>query len=822
MDIGVNLAAITYWSTEEPFIDHFHTAGQWSARNSSGSDVTSTLSFSSDGDPIYSSTVTTLGVAVGVDPKSAEPTDQYVLTYQGTAGKISIANATIVSQTAGKVVFNYTGGDSKPDVYFTFQGLNASNPVSEVHVVRADQVDAFNAGEIFNPAFLEKVSEWGVVRFMDWGNTNNSESLSWATRTTLDDAQWSKVNADGVPLEAMVKLANEAHVDMWYNVPTRADDTYVKNALTYIRDHLDPDLQVHVEWSNEVWNKSFIANSYAQNRANALWGNGSTVSNGANIYYGYRSAQISDMAHDIFTGTHAGQLVDVLAGQAANSGLMTYMLQGIAKAGLGSVSDLFAEYAIAPYFGAELSASGTNSTDRATILNWASSGSAGLDAAFHELEYGGSLSKDQSLAVVENWITKSGATAAANGLDLVAYEGGASLDTMIYSTTYRATVQAFFGQLMNDPRMGDLYTKLVEDFKAAGGTDFIAFNDISTNSTSGYYGLLDSIYDTSSPRYDALLAAIQAEQDASGPSSVPTTGNDQLFATSLGGTIDALAGDDTITAGSGSDTIDGNDGNDLINGASATNQSDYYYGGAGADTIAGGAGNDHIWGNESTSTIGAADGGDSLSGGDGTDMIRGNAGNDTIDGGNGNDQLYGGEDNDSLIGGAGNDYMQGDSGNDVVIAGIGNDTLHGGAGDDTLSGNDGNDILLGDQGHDRMTGGAGNDIFSFGVGHATFTTTGTTAYVTDEITDFTIGADKLSLGFHPAEILHGSASTVAEALSWATQALQAHAGTADVAAVSVGSDTFLFYDDAGKGGAVDSAIHLDNVGGSLVSTADFV
>jgi hypothetical protein len=121
-----------------------------------------------------------------------------------------------------------------------------------------------------------------------------------------------------------------------------------------------------------------------------------------------------------------------------------------------------------------------------------------------------------------------------------------------------------------------------------------------------------------------------------------------------------------------------------------------------------------------------------------------------------------------------------------------------------------------------MTGGAGNDIFSFGVGHATFTTTGASAYVTDEITDFTIGADKLSLGFHPAEILHGSASTVAEALSWATQALQAHAGTTDVAAVSVGSDTFLFYDDAGKGGAVDSAIHLDNVGGSLVSTADFV
>ena len=811
MDIGINLTGISYWGTEEPFIDRFHTASSWSATNTTGANVTSSLVFDSEGDPTNLSGLQSLSVSVGVDPKSASPTDQYVITYDGAA-TVKVTNATIVSQTAGKVVFNYTGGDYQPYVYLTFNNLNASNPLSDVHVVRADQVDQFNAGELFNPAFLDKVSQWGVVRFMDWGNTNDSDPVSWSTRTTLADGSWGQVNNDGVPLEAMVKLANEAHVDMWYNVPTTADDSYVTNALTYIRDHLDPTLKVHVEWSNEVWNTAFNAWDYASAKANALWGNGSSVSHGANIYYGYRSAQVADIANKVFTGTHAGQLVDVLGGQAAGSPLMTYMLQGIAKAGLGSAATLFDDYAVAPYFGGELSSAGASSSDKAIILNWANSGAAGLDAAFHELQYGGSLSHDQSLAQVQNWLTSSATAAQSAGLNLVAYEGGASLETTRFSTTDRATVKAFFGKLMNDPRMGDLYTKLVENFKAAGGSEFLAFNDVSGNVTGGYWGVLDSIYDSSSPRYDALIAeALASSGSGSGigsgggsGSTVPTTGNDTLVATAQGGTINALAGNDTITAGTASDTIDGSDGNDRIIGSSSATEHDAYYGGAGADTIVGGSGNDQIWGNEPTSTDANPDGGDSLSGGGGNDAIRGGSGNDTIDGGDGND------------------YLQGDAGNDLITGGSGNDTLRGSGGNDTLLGGEGDDRLVGESGHDVMTGGAGNDVFSFAAGQAPFTTTGTTAYKTDEITDFTNGFDKFALGFHPVQILQGSATTEAAAATWATQALHSHVGVADVAAVTVGTDTYLFYDDSGKGGALDSAIHLDHVTANLIDISDFI
>jgi len=741
MNIGMNLSAVSYWGTEEPFVDRFHTAGNWLAKDATGKDVSSTLALDANGYPTKLAGVATLNVMIGMDPQSAAPTDEYVLTYSGTAGKISISNAHIVSQTAGKVVFDFTGGDYKPAAGITFSSLDAANPISDVHVVRADQQALFDAGELFNPTFVSKLSQWGEARFMEWEYTNASPTVSWAGRSTLASGSWSGVgggNNQGVPLEVMVKLANEAHVDMWYNVPTKADNSYVTNALTYIRDNLDPSLKVHVEWSNEVWNTGFAANGYAQGQANSLWGNGGTVAHGANIYYGYRSAQIADIAHQVFTGTHAGQAIDVLAGQAAYSGLMPYMLDGVAKAGLGSAASLFQAYAVAPYFGGEMGLAGSNSTDAAKVLSWARGGAAGMDAAFHELEYGGSLHSDWSLAVVHNWLTSSAAAAKSAGLAMVAYEGGASLEVTRYSTSVQAEVQSFFAKMMNDPRMGDLYTKLVADFKATGGTEFVAYADVSGSSTYGYYGVLDSIYSTGSARYDALLAARTDTAAAPADQAVtPTAGADNITGAAAGQTIHALAGNDTVT------------------------------------------------------------------------------------GGTGNDVFYGEAGNDSLVGNGGADWLIGGDGNDTQSGGIGDDTLQGGSGNDVLNGGDGNDRLQADGGYDTITGGAGADRFVTPAGCATFTTTGSSAYATEEITDFTTGVDKLALGFHPVALLNGTAASVSAAATWASQTLQAHAGTADIAAVVVGSDTYLFYDDHGAGGAMDAAIKLDHIVAGGLQLTDF-
>ena len=783
--IGMNLANVSYWSTEEPFIDRFKTSAPWKANAASGSTVDPAgVTFDASGNPIaIPKGAATISTSFAVDPPAESPIDTYVLTYSGTA-TIKLAGAKILSQSAGQIKFEVTD-PSRVSVSISVSAMSTTDPLHDVHVVRTDQVDLFKSGEIFNPDFVTKASNWDVLRFMDWGNTNASQTVSWADHAVASDASWGfKSNADGVPLEVMVKLANEAHTDMWWNVPTQADDTYVTNALAYIHDHLDPSLKVHVEYSNEVWNWGFDAARYARAEAAKLWGNDAnhdgtidptdkaeTITNGYMVYYGYRSAQIASIAHQVFGTEGDARVVDVLSAQTTWSELTTYTLKGIALANAGGAGGLFDEYAVTTYFGM----TAKTDADKATILGWANGGKAGLDAAFKELASGGALSTDHSLAAAAQNYAEQGKIAQAQDLHLIAYEGGASLIATPFTGADQDIVTAFFAQMMNDPRMGTLYTQMSHDFTAAGGTTLIAYADTGNGGQYGYWGTLDSIYDGGSARYDALLQ-LQSEPTASiitlaakaTAAAAATAGSLLVLGTSGADTLTGTIGDDTIDGGAGADRMSGGAGNDVyivdnaddkvvesIDGGIdevRTNLTSYTlganvetlrFGGTGAFTgsgnvldnlIVGGAGDDTLTGNG---------GNDTLLGGGGDDLLRGGVGADRMAGGTGNDSYFVDDIGDQVIenGGEGNDTVTASIDyvlpanvealrlQDGAIAGTGNaldnlitgnsaaNRLDGGAGADTIVGGDGDDTLLGGDGNDSLTGGSGNDLLNGGAGN---------------------------------------------------------------------------------------------------------
>ncbi|MEQ1882726.1 MAG: hypothetical protein ABL878_17360, partial [Burkholderiales bacterium] len=252
------------------------------------------------------------------------------------------------------------------------------------------------------------------------------------------------------------------------------------------------------------------------------------------------------------------------------------------------------------------------------------------------------------------------------------------------------------------------------------------------------------------------------------------------------GAVQGDAGDNALTGGDGADYLKGNAGHDNL------------YGGDGADMLFGGDGNDHLYGRSATA---GADGNDTLLGGDGSDYLQGNAGADFLAGEGGSDRIQGGADNDQIYGGAGNDTINGNKGDDVVYGEADNDSLRGGQGNDYLNGGDGNDILNGDLGVDTLIGGAGSDLFQFS-GQTSPTDT------PDVISDFSDGADHFSLGFMPVAVLSGAAqNSAAPALSLAQQIFSGLAGTAELAAIAVGSDTYIFYSSVG-GATIDSAVVL--------------
>ena len=89
----------------------------------------------------------------------------------------------------------------------------------------------------------------------------------------------------------MIELCNEVKIDPWFNMPHLADDDYVQRFAEQVRKDLDPSLNVHVEYSNEVWNTMFDQADYAGKQGLAL-GFSNDGYQAQLRYYAHRATQI--------------------------------------------------------------------------------------------------------------------------------------------------------------------------------------------------------------------------------------------------------------------------------------------------------------------------------------------------------------------------------------------------------------------------------------------------------------------------------------------------------------------------------------------------
>jgi Ca2+-binding RTX toxin-like protein len=144
--------------------------------------------------------------------------------------------------------------------------------------------------------------------------------------------------------------------------------------------------------------------------------------------------------------------------------------------------------------------------------------------------------------------------------------------------------------------------------------------------------------------------------------------------------------------------------------------------------------------------------------------------------------------------------VTGGSGNDAITGGTLADSLVGGAGDDTITGG---------IGADNLTGGTGNDVFSFGTNGATTATMVSTSTVTDTITDFETGKDRLQLSQSNTAFV-GNVANVQLGLAAMTGANQSFFVT--------GENTLYVVATQGTLAATDTIIRLTGV--TSVTAAD--
>ena len=297
----------------------------------------------------------------GEDEVAASDTNSFNMNIRGDlSGSNSVKNIRIAmpgGTCSGNPFLRVDGQDDCPDgsTYESF----------------ADRLEADRNAIIFNPDYLLFLRNFKVVRMMNLMESSlkklcynpddcPEEVGTWAHRAMLDDAVWGGNDGrtpdedhKGVPIEVMVALANTLERDIWVNMPHVADNDYVKNYAKYVHQNLNTDLQVYVEYSNEVWNPGFAAHSYATAKGQEL-GYDTVPKEFENTnrdaeyfarlrYYSKRAEEMFILWKSEFGGVGDTRVMRILGSFIGDRVLTEQMLKNIATSNLDAV-------AIAPYF----------------------------------------------------------------------------------------------------------------------------------------------------------------------------------------------------------------------------------------------------------------------------------------------------------------------------------------------------------------------------------------------------------------------------------------------------------------------------------------
>jgi hypothetical protein len=497
--MGINLADVSYYASEQPFINSFVTSDQWITHSDSTWDTNEEkyVNLDPNGWPITLNSVNepttqhfnSLGVLflLGM-PNTANgiyPAGQYIVLYDGQ-GTLSYGfDAALVRRSPGRDVINVTPSNKGIDLRIVATDPHHTGKyLRNIKFVTAANEAAAKAGQIFNPAFLKIIQNFRALRFMDWFRTNNSALSSWADRPNPADAFFG--TSKGVPIEIAVQLANAVSADAWMNVPVMADDNFIRQMATLVHNQLGGTQKIYVELSNEVWNSSFSQSEHAASEGKKLWGARSSRYGDYEYnreWFGMRTAQMCDIWRSVWRSD--SRLVCVLGAQAAWSFSATealkcpYWTQGAPCSG-----HAIDAVAVAPYMG------------DAVPSAWTSQPDGGLANLFQSLysQNDPTIPAGGFIAQTAEWTKDFIKNLAPYKLPLLAYEGGqtfANGSTDALNNLYMAANR--------DPRMGQAYTRYFQQWKIGGGQLFMYFNDVGVESKYGSWGALESIMQTTTP-----------------------------------------------------------------------------------------------------------------------------------------------------------------------------------------------------------------------------------------------------------------------------------------------------------------------------------
>jgi len=454
--IGINLTWVKDWTSELVFTDHFKRARQWTSNNRKHPLAIDEHGWVKKLDPGQ-----TAQSYIFAGFKDHFPSQEFTILFDGN-GEIQFPEATIIDKKPGQLRIRLHKNVNT--LSLLIKKTDPKNYIRNIRIYSGHVIPTTT----FRADFLNRWQPFSAIRFMGWMETNNSTQKNWQDRPQTDD--FSQATHKGVALEYMIELANTLNISPWFSIPHQTSNDYVRKFATMVRNKLNPNLKVYIEYSNEVWNGSFQQYHYASQKGAALH-----LSEHDYLvplrFYSQRSVEIFKIWTSVFHGHE--RLVRILSGQA----VVPYMTKQILEwQDAWKYADAFA---IGNYFGLQNNKLISQSPDEKELnsLMW-------LD-----------LKKRLQLVQQHQKITSE------KHIMLFAYEGGQGL-----VARNKPVLNKLFDQSNRGAQMRSLYKKHFANWFKAGGNLFMHYSSVVKSSKYGRWGLLEW-YDqkTKNTKYSTLL-----------------------------------------------------------------------------------------------------------------------------------------------------------------------------------------------------------------------------------------------------------------------------------------------------------------------------
>jgi hypothetical protein len=256
--IGVNLDGVNNYSQSRWFVDIMKHSAEFGEPDAPWN----RYSGSFDGNTYYPNQ--SFGLALGNFDPIKEPFmfGTYKLSFKGSALSIMAVRGSqaIVSNVAYDAGTNTTSADVTLNPH-TDNSLHLGffNPVNMDQISMISPGYSTNNPPLIRKEFATVLRQFDQFRFMDWMMTNFNPIVSWSDRhlPSLPGTVNRNNQSVGVSWEDICKISNELNKDIWINIPLKANDDYIIQGATMLKNNLNPNIKVYVEYSNEIWNPGF-------------------------------------------------------------------------------------------------------------------------------------------------------------------------------------------------------------------------------------------------------------------------------------------------------------------------------------------------------------------------------------------------------------------------------------------------------------------------------------------------------------------------------------------------------------------------------------